>query len=237
MSRKLFAVLAVLAISMAIPALAAAQQNRATLTDVHVISALRAKPVGTANCTNAPANALTGPYAFTGWRVQATKTALLNTATIPSGLGTNAAVVSALQASFDAWKGAETAAPKITVAGGGTITKQTANHQYDLLFGRAGGSSIAVTYTWTWSNGEIESDTVFNSSFAWFMAGTEGDGCVEGPAWYDLRNIATHEFGHTYGLTHPDARWETMFAYGYSGETAKWSLGPGDTAGIRARYP
>jgi len=105
------------------------------------------------------------------------------------------------------------------------------------MFGRAGGNTIAVTYTWRWSNGEIESDTVFNSRLAWFTASSIGDGCYETTVAYDLRNIATHEFGHTYGLGHPgDDRFETMYAYGYTGETLKWTLASGDVAGVRSVY-
>ena len=62
-------------------------------------------------------------------------------------------------------------------------------------------------------------------------------GASRAPPAYDLANIATHEFGHTYGLDHPaNARWETMYAFGFTGETLKRSLGAGDTDGIRSRY-
>ena len=54
---------------------------------------------------------------------------------------------------------------------------------------------------------------------------------------YDVANIATHEFGHSYGLGHPSgARFETMYAYGYSGETLKRSLATGDRNGVSALY-
>lgn len=239
MSRKWSVAILALTLLLALPAATLARMPHATLTSIHVIRSLPAKPVpSAANCTNAPSSPANGGYVFTGWKVQGNKTAYLSTNSIPAGLSSAAAVTASLQASFDAWTTAETAAPDITVTGGGTLTKQAANHQYDLLFGRTSGSSIAVTYTWTWSNGEIESDTVFNKGLSWFLAGGEGDGCYESIARYELRNIATHEFGHTYGLSHPSgARWETMYAYGYTGETLKWSLGAGDTDGVRARYP
>ena len=117
------------------------------------------------------------------------------------------------------------------------MTRPTANHSYDLMWGRTGGNTIAVTYTWQWNNGEIESDVLFNSRLPWFTASSEGDGCVETQAKYDVRNIATHEFGHVYGLGHPgNDRFETMYAYGFTGETLKWSPENGDNAGMNVIY-
>jgi hypothetical protein len=220
-----------LAVALVAPA-AAARPNVATLIGVDEIR-MAAKPgPATANCSNDGDG--TSQYALTGWAVASGgQTAYLTTSTIPSGLGSASAVQSAMQASFDAWNGA----PRISVTTGGTVTKYTANHRYELMFGRTGGSSIAVTYTWSWSDGTIESDTVFNSRLPWFMATTEGDGCSESVARYDLRNIATHEFGHTYGLDHAtSARFNTMYPYGYTGETLKWSPESGDLAGISAIY-
>ena len=105
------------------------------------------------------------------------------------------------------------------------------------MWGRTGGSTIAVTYTWQWSNGEIESDVLFNTRLPWFKAASEGDGCYESQAAYDVHNIATHEFGHVYGLGHPgNDRFETMYAYGFTGETLKWSPENGDNAGMAAIY-
>ena len=210
----------------------------ATLIDVHAIHAARnpaGPPSGGANCTNA--GAASGTYALTGWAVQGNKTALFNTTTLPAGLSLSA-TLSALQSGYSVWS---QASPAPTISVGTSVTsslKPTANHQYELMFGKAGGTTLAVTYTWRWSTGEIESDTLFNTSFAWGNLGAEGDGCYENAGnVYDVGNIATHEFGHTYGLDHPSgARFETMYAYGYSGETLKRSLASGDVAGANAVY-
>jgi hypothetical protein len=230
LSRKLPALIAAFALLAAVPGLAVARENRATLIDVHALKVLHAKPgSGTANCSND--GATNGQFSLTGWKVASGgQTAYLTTSTVPAGLGS---VTSALQASFNAWSGA----PRITVSTGGTVTKYTANHRYELMWGRTGGSSIAVTYTWRWSDGSIESDTVFNSRLQWFQAGGEGDGCVETQPRYDVANIATHEFGHTYGLDHATSdRYETMYPYGFTGETLKRSPENGDLAGINAIY-
>jgi hypothetical protein len=232
LSRKLPAFLIALSLLVALPGVAMAQTNTARLIDVHAITISKAKPgSGTANCSN-DLNQSSGAFVTTGWVVQGNKTARLNASTVPANLGN---ITSQLQASFTAW-GSKAGVPDITVTTGATITRQTANHSYDLLWGRTGGSSIAVTYTWQWSNGEIESDTVFNKGLPWSVI-SASDGCNEQVAAYDVANIATHEFGHTYGLTHPSgARWDTMYAFGFTGETLKRTLATGDSNGIDALY-
>jgi len=232
LSRTLPALIVALSLLATLPGLAVAKADHATLVSVHSIQVSHAMPgSGTANCSNdGTAN---GQFALTGWAVAAGgKTAHLNVNTIPSNLN-RSSVTSAMQAGFNAWSGA----PRISVATNGSVTKYTANHSYDLLFGRTGGSSIAVTYTWRWSDGSIESDTVFNSRLPWAIINATSDGCNENVAAYDVQNIATHEFGHTYGLDHASSdRFETMYPYGYTGETLKRSPANGDKAGISAVY-
>lgn len=232
MVRRITPLLLAGALAMALVAPAAASRpNVATLISVDELK-MAAKPgPSVANCSNDGTGS--GPVELTGWEVDAGgEVAHLNMSTIPSGLDATA-TLNAMRAGFNAWNGA----PTITVDTAGSVTRYTANHSYDLLFGRTGGSSIAVTYTWRWSDGSVESDTVFNSRLPWFNAGAEGDGCLETQPAYEVRNIATHEFGHTYGLGHaPDGRFETMYPYGYTGETLKWSPESGDLAGINAIY-
>lgn len=198
------------------------------LIHVHVFKA-GGRPAAAANCSNdAPAS---GVYATTGWTVAAPGVAHLNSASVPGYLGD---VTAALQASFDAWG---SAVPRITVVGDGAATKPSATRTNDLMFGRTSGSSLAITYTWRWSDGLVESDMILNSRVSWFQAASEGDGCYESVARYDVQNIATHEAGHVYGLDHPAGdRFETMYAYGYSGETLKRSPANGDLAGVASLY-
>ena len=63
-----------------------------------------------------------------------------------------------------------------------------------------------------------------------------GDGCYEGVTKYDLQDVATHEFGHTYGLDHVSAAFDTMAPTATLGETYKRSLASGDAAGLRSIF-
>jgi len=101
-------------------------------------------------------------------------------------------------------------------------------------------SVIAVTYFahYRGSKELIEFDIIFNSNLPW---GIDPDG--EGTAYtiteFDVRNIATHEAGHTLvldDLYRPKTRELTMYGYSENGETKKISLGLGDTLGIQKLY-
>ena len=172
----------------------------------------------------------TSAYSLSGTRVNGPTTAHLNPA---GGLG---GAASAFQAAFNTWKAADAAAPSISVASDSSVSSPRADHTYEIMFASLGGRTLALTYTWHWSTGEFESDTVFSTSVPWFEAAGEGDGCFEGTGRYDLQNVATHEFGHTYGLGHVSSAFNTMAPTATTGETYKRSLAPGDAAGIQAIY-
>lgn len=205
----------------------------AVLIDVHEIKGDRGKPARTPNCSPDDPNAASGGYLYTGWKISTVLPVALNTSTVPSHLGD---VTGIMQQSWDAWR-ADPAVPQVVVTTNSAVTKYTANRVDDILFGRT-GSSLATTYTWRWNDGQIESDTVFNKSIAWANIADDGDGCNEsGPAVYDVANIAVHEFGHSYGMDHPSGgRYETMYAYGFTGETLKRTPDLGDVEGITALY-
>lgn len=232
-TRQILGVLTVAVVLAGATALPAVAGPRATLIGVDEMRRGSARPGGVANCSNDDPSAYTGVYAETGWTVAGPEAAHLNAASVP---GSVTGALSVMQVAFDAWL-VDAAVPRVTVAADGAATRARANRLNDLLFGRTGGS-IATTYTWGWSDGLVESDVVFNKGLQWFVSSAEGDGCVEtaGTA-YDVGNIATHEFGHVYGLDHPaKSRYETMYAYGYTGETLKRSPATGDVAGMTALY-
>lgn len=94
---------------------------------------------------------------------------------------------------------------------------------------------IAVTYSWgVWGGNPstrriVEWDQIYDTDWAW---DTEGD-----PGSMDFSNIATHEIGHAFGLSHPaGCTEETMFASAAYGETKKRDLNAGDILGISTLY-
>jgi len=94
---------------------------------------------------------------------------------------------------------------------------------------------IAVTYSWgVWGGNPstrriVEWDQIFDTDWAW---DTEGDANS-----MDFSNIATHEIGHAFGLSHPaGCTEETMFASAAYGETKKRDLNAGDILGISTLY-
>ena len=225
---------------------------QATLMRTHVFEPAppvfdaQGKPQPSVNCSpDDPTKYGTTP-AYTGFTSTVVdRDAHFNASTAPTGVPN---ATSAIQAAFDVWVTEEPYAPAFSVVTADPVTSATPNRHTDVLFGRVRGNAIAITYTWQWSDtGEYESDTVFNSKVAWAEISTEGvgaDGCNEDVVAYDFRNIATHEFGHIYGLGHPAGaqpagagdRYATMYTYGYTGETLKRDLAPSDQVGIQTLY-
>jgi hypothetical protein len=180
-----------------------------------------------AQCTNPGPG--TRAYNLRGIRVSGPTTAHLDPAGAPAG------AASAFQAAFNTWHAADPNAPSISVVTDSSVSSPQADGRYELMFAPLGGRTLAVTYTWT-RRGVAESDVVFNNKASFFMAPGEGDGCYEGVSKYDLQNVATHEFGHVYGLDHVSATYNTMAPTATLGETYERSLASGDAAGLRAIY-
>jgi hypothetical protein len=237
------------------PASATAPSAHLLRTDVFqpAGSAAQGKPQPTtANCS--PDGSTHNQFAVTGWKTAASTATLVTSSipttiktgtdpsAVPSGTASSSDVNSAMQNAFNAWHRADARAPSITVATDNTSTqsRQSADRHDELLFGRVSGNAIAVTYTWRWTDGLIESDTVFSRTLGWAIipdTDRAAGGCYPNWPWYDVGDIATHEFGHTYGLDHAQTdRFETMYVYGYTGETLKRSPADGDTTGLDSLY-
>lgn len=93
---------------------------------------------------------------------------------------------------------------------------------------------IAVTSTWysTLTNTVIDSDIMFDTDFVWGDATKVSD-------VMDTQNIATHEIGHSLGLSDlykKPCNAVTMYGYSWNGDTGKRTLEVSDAAGIQAIY-
>jgi matrixin len=164
----------------------------------------------------------TSPYSF---RVDASKSAL-----DPAG------ALAALAASALSWDAETNASLVGTVDAGGNGGKAGRLDGISQVgWKRLSARSIALTTTWysTTTFLAVESDQAYSTNYRWSLAGEASR--------MDLQNIATHEIGHSFGLSHPASIPEnaclTMFATADYGETQKRTPGDGDVLGIRAIYP
>jgi hypothetical protein len=89
---------------------------------------------------------------------------------------------------------------------------------------------LAISYTWSNSNGEIvHFDIEINSEhFSWATNGNEDR--------HDLQNTLTHELGHVIGLDHSDVDEATMAPASHIGETKKRELHIDDKEGHEFIY-
>jgi hypothetical protein len=108
------------------------------------------------------------------------------------------------------------------------------NYENAVVFGDYPNDKvIAVTTVWYTRVGKqiVEFDMLLNTRFVW------GDAAID-PTKMDLQNIATHELGHSIGLSdlYNACTEETMYGYSTEGETKKRDLNTGDMAGLLALY-
>lgn len=94
-------------------------------------------------------------------------------------------------------------------------------------------SVLAQTLTWynTDTGETFDSDLKFNTEYAWSTDGS--------PRYYDVQNVATHEFGHSAGLEdlYADSDSEkTMYGYSSKGETKQRTLDQDDINGVSYLY-
>lgn len=180
-------------------------------------------------------------YGLGGWHMTGPLTYRVNYATAPASVGVNAAQ-QAFVASFGTWSSADP--DKTFVEGASTGVKVS---KFDginaVLWGSVQYSSaIAVTRVWYYtSTGALaEADVVFNKRLPWKANDPAAGDCGGDVSSYDVQNIATHEFGHVFGLgdLYGDAEKDlTMYGYGTKGELKKVSLGLGDALGANALVP
>jgi predicted Zn-dependent protease len=140
---------------------------------------------------------------------------------------------SALAEAKDEW-GSHTSANLFGDFSAGDGTAGVRDNKNVITFGNYPQNGvIAVTYTW-YNPGTrlaVESDMLFDTDFKW---GTTGDSLL-----MDVQNIATHEMGHTLGLSDlytDSCNTVTMYGYSTEGDIEKRSLASPDITGLQILY-
>jgi hypothetical protein len=140
------------------------------------------------------------------------------------GLGDN---VSAKQR----YKGTTTNSPNISKSS----SCQSSDDQNVVGFGNLASSDLAFTCWWTSGNTTVESDLKLNKTeYSWVV--NIGAKCK---TKYSVEAVATHEFGHTYGLDHVSEALHgtlTMSPVILPCQSSEKSLGLGDIRGLEAQY-
>jgi hypothetical protein len=140
------------------------------------------------------------------------------------GLGDN---VSAKQH----YQGTTTKTPNM----GNGSTCQSSDGKNVVAFGDLASSDLAFTCWWTSGNTTVESDVRLNKfEYTWVV--NIGGNCT---TKYSVEAVATHEFGHTYGLGHVSEALHgtlTMSPVILPCQSSEKTLGLGDIRGLEAQY-
>lgn len=104
--------------------------------------------------------------------------------------------------------------------------------------GNGFGEAVAITlYNFNADNGIIvEADVAFDSNRPWNAYRGPVRASSGGGSLYDLRRVATHEFGHVLGLGHPDGAGQSVSAIMNSRLSDLESAQTDDISGLRAIY-
>ena len=169
---------------------------------------------------------------------------LINTGSIPTDLINEGGIdpVDEIIAAFEAWDAATSQELFDDTPGTTTLSGTDPWDGNIISWANLGNTGIIAVTTFWWWKGTKELaafDMKFNTQFKWGIdPDREGIGYVLAGAM-DIRNIVTHEAGHTLVLEDLyKSQFSEMTMYGYSteGEVKAISLEPGDIAGVRALY-
>lgn len=161
--------------------------------------------------------------------------------------GAKVSKVAAFQRGAEAWTGTITACGQTVQSAAvqeylGTTKQQpsvtadggcgTSNSTSVVGWGTLPSKTLAVTCIWSFTDGvAFETDQRYSTSHRWGSTST----CSGNR--FDLRGIATHEWGHSYGLGHTAQQSGlVMKPSSMVCDTAQRTLGLGDVRGIAALY-
>ena len=111
---------------------------------------------------------------------------------------------------------------------------QTRDGRNELGFKRLPSGYLAYSCRWWGGGNYVEGDTAYNTYYKWYVS--KPSNC----SWrWSIENVATHEVGHTFGLSHvsegshPRLTMSTML---YPCQKSEATLGLGDLRGLEALY-
>jgi hypothetical protein len=187
------------------------------VTHIHYVkSAPKARPPKTETC-----------YKLGGWKWTKPVTYTIN----PND---GAFIFSTIRTADNEWD-EYTSKSLFTAPEAGAYPWYTYDGKNSISFGDYDSSGvIAVTVTWynRFTKVAVESDILFDTDFTWGDATQNAD-------VMDLQNIATHEIGHTLGLSDlytGSCFSVTMYGYSWEGDTQKRSLEQPDITGLQKIY-
>ena len=167
-------------------------------------------------------------YTLTGYKWNVTPVLMYANPSTPDVAAT--AVETALKAGMNAWNGYTT----FQFAYGGRVTNTAAavdNRNVIMFRNASNGSALATTYNWSSGGSRIDSDIIFWDATYRFFTGTSG--CASGAY---IEDVATHELGHTVGLSHSSLTDATMYYKSTYCTQSLRSLSSDDISGLKALY-
>lgn len=130
---------------------------------------------------------------------------------------------------FDYWQGSTTVTPTVAFDGRNTVMFKSQTSGLTI-----GASVIGVTYMYSSGYNILETDIVFNDSSYTFTTTSSHTTNLTGSSNVYFENVATHEFGHAYGLSHSNSLQSSMMWQEARGQ-GKPSCD--DLNGMAALYP
>ena len=210
-----------------------AEQRRALAATIGAPATARGTTTA-ASCGNASYK-LTGSHweSTIRWRYNPSGAKVSNVTALQSGAKAWTGTISACGQTVEStaeqeYLGTTKQAPAVTQSGG----CGTSNRASVAGWGKLPKTTLAVTCIWSTTNGvAIETDQRYSTAHLW------GSTSKCSGNRFDLRGIATHEWGHAYGLAHSEQRYGlVMKPSSPVCDTAQRTLGLGDLRGIAALY-
>lgn len=179
-------------------------------------------------------------YALTGWHVPTGGLSYrINAERAPEAI--QGSVAAAIQAATQAWS-TEDPDKQLTFAGSTEISRPRYDGNNVVLWKLLPRRAVAAAYIWyNPENDEVlDADMVFNTRAPWAVSDPASGDCGGAANAYDVQAVATHEFGHWFGLEDlysPVTADLTMHGIVTVGELKKASLGQGDRLGATSVAP